>query len=184
MIEKKKRKKIKPSFYTRYVDDIFVVFESPESSHSFRKYMSSKHQNIKQENIGTLLFLDVKICIKNNKFVTSVYRKPTFSGVFTNYENFIRTYQKRVFLHTLFHGSFSICSDFKTFHLEIDHLKTILMKNNYLPNFIDLCIKSFFNKLYTPKVIAQNTPKRNVFVKLSSLGKYFVSNSKEASKII
>ena len=38
------------------------------------------------------------------------------------------------------------------------------------PNFIDLWIKSFFNKLYTPKVIAQNVPKRNVFVKLPFLG--------------
>ena len=33
----------KPSFYRRYVDDIFVFFESPESVHSVRKYMSSKH---------------------------------------------------------------------------------------------------------------------------------------------
>ena len=35
--------------------------------------MSSKHQNInfpfEQENIGSLLFLDVKICRKNSKFV-------------------------------------------------------------------------------------------------------------------
>ena len=34
------------------------------------------------------------------------------------------------------------------------------MKNNYPPNFIDSC------KLYTPKFIVQNVPKRNVFVKL------------------
>ena len=33
--------------------------------------------------------------------------------------------------------SFNICCDFKTFHSEIDHLKTFLMKNNYPPNFID-----------------------------------------------
>ena len=57
-----------------------------------------------------------------------------------------------------------------TIHLEIDHLKTILRKNNYSPNFIDLCIKSFLNKLYTSKVIVQNVPKRNVFVKMPFLG--------------
>ena len=65
---------------------------------------------------------------------------------------------------------FIICCDFKTFHFEIDHLKTILMKNNCPPNFIDSCIKSFLNKLYAPKVIVQNVPKRNVFVKLPFLG--------------
>ena len=104
-----------------------------------------KHQNInftvEKENVDSLSFLDVKICGKNGKFFTSVYRKPTFSGVFTNYENFIPTYQKRGLLHTLFHRSFSICCDFKTFHFEIDHLKTILIKNNYPLNFIDSCIK-------------------------------------------
>ena len=100
--------------------------------------MSSKHQNInftgEQENIDSLSFLDVKICRKNGKFVTSVYRKSTFSGVFTNYESFIPTYQKRGLLHTLLHRGFGICCDFKTFHFEIDHLRTIFMKNNYTPN--------------------------------------------------
>ena len=76
----------KPSFYGRYVDDIFVLFESPESSHLFCEYMSSKLQNInfivEQGNVGSFSFLDVQIC--NGKFVTSVYKKPTFSGVFTN----------------------------------------------------------------------------------------------------
>ena len=139
----------------------------------FHVYMSSKHQNInftvEQENVGSLSFLDVKICRKNGKFVTSVYRKPTFSGVFTNYENFTSTYQKRGLLHTLLQRSFSICCDFKTFHFEIDHLKTILIKNNYPLNFIDSCIKSFLNKLYTPKVMVPNVPKRNVFIKLPFL---------------
>ena len=148
--------KFKPTFYRRYVDDIFVLFESSESADSFREYMSSKHQNInftiEKENVGSLSFLDVKICRKNGKFVTSVYRKPTFSWVFTNYESFIPTYQKRGLLHTLLHRSFSICCDFKTFHCEIHHLKTILVKNNYLLNFIDSCIKSFLNKLYHLKL--------------------------------
>ena len=67
----------KPSFYISYVDDIFF-FESLECSQSFREYMSSKHQNInftvEQEEFCSLLYLDVKICRKNLKFVTSVYR--------------------------------------------------------------------------------------------------------------
>ena len=65
----------KPGFYRRYVDDIFGLFESPESAPSFREYMSSKHQNInftiKQENVDSLSFLDVKICRKNSRFFTA-----------------------------------------------------------------------------------------------------------------
>ena len=149
--------------------------------------MSSKHQNIiftvEQGNVSSLSFFDVKICRKNGKFVTSVYRKPIFSGVFTSYETFIPTYQKRGLLHTLLHSSFRICCDFKTFHFEIDHLKTILIKNNYPLNFIGSCIKSFHNKLYTPKVMVPNVPKRNVFVKLPFLGSASFQIRKKLQKL-
>ena len=43
-------------------------------------------------------------------------------------------------------------------------------KNNYTLHLIDLCIKSFFNNLYTSKAMVPNVPKRNVFVKLPLLG--------------
>ena len=107
----------------------------------FREHMFSKHQDInftvKQENVGSLSSVDVNICRKDRKFVTSAYREPTFSGIFTNYESFIPTYQKRGLLHILLHRNFNICCDFKAFHFEIDNLKTILIKNYYPLNFID-----------------------------------------------
>ena len=166
----------KPSFYRRYVDDIFVLFESPDSPQSHLEYMSPKHQNInftvEYGNIGSLLFLDVKICRKNGKFATSVYRKPIFSGVFTNYESFILTYYKRGLLRTLLHRSFNIFSDFKTFHLEIDHLKTIIKKKKKIALRITLIRVSnhFFINCIRLKVIVQNVPKKNAFVKLPFLG--------------
>ena len=126
-------------FYRRYVDDIFILFKSSESVDSFRENMSSKYQNMKftveQENVSSLLFLDIKVCRKNGKFVTSVYRKPTFSGVFTNYESFIPTYQKRGLLHTLLHRSFSICCDFKTFHFEIGLFEDYPHEKQLSPKF-------------------------------------------------
>ena len=133
--------------------------------------MPSKHQNInftvEHENMGSFSFLDVKIYRKDGKFFTSVYRKPIFSGVFTNFKNSILTYQKSGLLHRLLHRSFSICCDFKTFHLEIKHLKTVFRKNNYPPNVIASFIKSFLDKLYTP---VQNVSKIDFFVKLPFLG--------------
>ena len=59
--------------------------------------------------------------------------------------------------------------DFKTFDLDIDHLKTILRKNIYPSNFIDLSIKSCPIKLYTSKSILQDVSKRDAFVQLSFL---------------
>ena len=76
-----------------------MLSESPESSHSFREYMSFKHQSInfivEHENIGSLSFLDVNIYRKNGKLFTSVYKKQTFSRVFSSHKSFIPTYQKK-----------------------------------------------------------------------------------------
>ena len=56
------------------------------------------------------------------------------------------------------------------------------MKNSYPPIFIDLYIKSFL-KLYTPKIIVQNVPKRNVFVKLPFLGSTSFQIRKKLQKL-
>ena len=80
------------------------------------------------EENGLLSFLDIKISCENNKFVASVYRKPTFSGVFTNFENFI---YKRGLIETLLHRSFRLCSNYENFHREIETLKSILKCNSY-----------------------------------------------------
>ena len=120
------------------------------------------------QNFDSLSFLDIKSCRKN---LSSVFTKNQHLVEFSPITkiSFRHIYQKRELLHILLHRTFSICCDFKTFHLEVNHLKTILRKNNYPPNLIDSCIKSFLNKLYIPKVIVRNAPKRNVFVTLSFL---------------
>ena len=55
--------------------------------------MNHQHLNIKftfeVEKNNNLSFLDTKICRENNKFTTSVFRKHTFSDVFTNFDSFI-----------------------------------------------------------------------------------------------
>ena len=125
-----------------YVGDIFVLFESPESAHSFCKCMSSKHQNInftiEQEKCWLTSFLDTKICHKNGKFVTSVYRKPTFSGAFTNYESFIPTYQKRGLLCCNYSPS---SEDFPLLTRESNDFKLKIMES--LPI---VCDKPILNK--------------------------------------
>ena len=81
-----------PNVYKRYVDYIFVTFNSYSQVLKFVDYMNHQHPNIKftfevEKNIFS--FLDVKICRENNKLTTSVFRKPTFSGVFINFDSFV-----------------------------------------------------------------------------------------------
>ena len=73
----------KPVIYRRYVDDTFLLFRSKYHIEKFRNYLNRQHKNIKfsseTENENSISFLDIKITRDNNKFMTSVYRKPESS---------------------------------------------------------------------------------------------------------
>ena len=109
----------KPAVYRRYVDDIFVLFKFKEHVKLFVNYMNSKHKNIKftfeTEDSYNFSFLDVKITRKNKRFVTSIFCKATFSGVYTNYDSFILETYKIGLVHTLLFRFFKICSSMKNF---------------------------------------------------------------------
>ena len=102
------------------IDDIFVLFFSPDHADKFREYLSSKHPNIKfsieKEEDGCLPFVDVNIFRENDKFATNDYRKKTFSGVYINFKSFIPEPYKIGLIKSLIFRCFSLCSDFIKFH--------------------------------------------------------------------
>ena len=85
-------------------------------------------------NDGKMHFLDNLIDRKGGKFITRVYRKPTFTGVYTHYESFLPSVYKFGLLLTLLFRYFSICSSFTLFHLEVIEFKNIFLKNGYPSN--------------------------------------------------
>ena len=115
----------KPVMYKRYVDDIFVLSSSKEHLQLFVDYMNKQHKCLKftseAENDNSFSFLDIKITRHNQQFKTSVYRKPTFSGVFTHYESYVDQTYKKSLIDTLLFRCFSICSDYTSFHLEVEN---------------------------------------------------------------
>ena len=117
-----------------------------------------------------LSFLDIKISNENNKFVTSVYCKPTFSGVFTNFESFIPDIYRCGLIETLLHRSFRLCSNYENFHWEIETLKSILKDNSYPHNLVNHCNKKFLNKLFIQRDL-NLVPKRELICVLPYLGK-------------
>ena len=40
------------------------------------------------EKENKLSFLDVEVILEKGKFTTTIYQKPTFSGVYSNFESF------------------------------------------------------------------------------------------------
>ena len=72
--------------------------------------------------------------------ITLVYRKCTFSGVFTNFKSFIPMTYKTGLLETMLFHCFSICYSYKKFHEEIVKLKEIFERNSYPEKFIELTV--------------------------------------------
>ena len=124
--------KFKPKLYKRCVDDIFVMFRSKDHVKKFVDYINIKHPNIRFtleiENQNSFSILDIKIIRNTEKkaFETSVYRKSTFSGVFTNFKGFIpMTYKTGLSETAMLFRCFSICSTYEKFNEEIVKLKEI-----------------------------------------------------------
>ena len=132
----------KSVFYRRYVDYIFVLFESAEHLPKFHAYLNTWHPNMsfsfEQEVNGKLSFLYVEVSRQKGKFVTTVGRKPTFSDVYTHFDSFLPTDYKFSRIYTLAYRCFKICSDCTRFHEELNFLKHVSLKNGYPLSFIVL----------------------------------------------
>ena len=91
-------------YYRRYVYDIFLLFRSSDHLKRFKSYLNSCHVNmsftIETEQNNEIAFLDVNVICEECKFITSIYRKPTSSVVYTQFDSFIPdTYKIGIILH-------------------------------------------------------------------------------------
>ena len=182
----------KPLFYRRYVDDTFLIFKSPTNVQLFLDYLNSKHPNIKftcdNEENSALPFLDMTVKHTSNQISTSMYRKPTFTGLFSKYASFTPILYKKNLVSTLAFRAFKICSDYFTFDKEINFIKSVLQLNGYPLSFIELNIKKTLNRLYTPfgqpEVLNFDVPKPIVLFPTYYLGVVSKTVSEELNSLM
>ena len=91
-----------PFIYFRYVDDTFAMFEDEFNCNRFLKQLNSLHQSLtftyeKKVN-DKLPFLNVFVQKSNTKFLTSVYRKPSFSVQYNRWDSFGPKSRKTILL--------------------------------------------------------------------------------------
>ena len=166
----------KPTYYRRYVDDIFLLFKDYESVNQFQTYMNSRHPNMnftsENEIDDALPFLDIFVSRNNSNFVTSVYRKPTFSGVYTHYSSFLPTIYKTGLVSTLLYRCHVICSDWLQIDQEIKKIKSFMLKNGYPSSILDHIVYKFLNKLHIKKPTAKQSTQKLFQIVLPHLGTY------------
>ena len=85
--------------------------------------------SFEQEVNGKSPFLDVDVSRLqgdvSQRISTTVYRKPTFSGVYSHFDSFLPTDYKVGMIYTVGYRCFKICSDWRGFHEELEFLKHI-----------------------------------------------------------
>ena len=164
-------------YYKRYVDDIFTVFETKDHAVSFSNYINRQHSNVKftmeTEKNGKLLFMDVLVCNKPN-LITSVYRKPTYTGLLTNFFSFTPSKYKNRFIKTLLDRYYKINNIWKSFDNDLENLTKILNKNQFPTKLINKITKQYLDLTFYKKPFENKTEVKTDtrFFKLPYIGKY------------
>ena len=142
--------------------------------HSALKFTFEKEENYQ------LPFSDVLVEKSNERFLTSVFRKPTFTGQYFRRDSFGPTKRKTKLIETLVLRALMICSTSKLQH-ELENISSILRSNGYPESIIQITMSkkiALFNR--KPKEGPQKCP---VYLKLPWIGKNFLNFEKKQTKI-
>jgi hypothetical protein len=139
----------KPKLWVRYVDDTFVIWPfGAESLPEFLNHlnsvpgMESIQFTYEMEIDSTLPFLDVLVRRKGLMFETTVYRKPTNTGLFIRKSSLHHPSHKLSAISALTHRAKVVCSSKQLLYEEL-----LLIRNQFMANgFLDKEISRTINK--------------------------------------
>ena len=126
--------------YKRFVDDTFCIFNTLSSANLFFDFLNAIHPSLKftceYEENGKLPFLDVLIHKEKNCFSTSIYHKPTFTGLYTRFDSFCPKQQKIALVKCLINRTRKISSD-RFIEKDLADLRQIFLSNGYPAKLLD-----------------------------------------------
>ena len=89
-------------------------------------------------------FLEVYIIRKQDKFTSTVCRKPTLSRIYTRFDSFSPLTYKISMIHILLYKRFQIYTGWTKLHLELVKLMDVF-KSAYPANIIINCFNTFLD---------------------------------------
>ena len=90
-------------------------------------------------------FSDLQIIREDKTFATYVYCKPTFGGVYTHFDSFLRSNYMFGTGYTLAYRCFRVCSSWTKLQTKLVCLKEIFLTNGCPEDLINKCFKKFMN---------------------------------------
>ena len=129
--------------------------------------------------------LDVLVKNEGKMFTTSVRRKKTSIGLFTQYNSFTPFSYKIGLIKCLIHKAFKIRSSYLVLHNKINKIKNILQKNMYPIYIIDNQIKKFLEIQYTTKSNKNSiNSNKKVYFKIPFIGAFSNATNIKLNKFV
>ena len=180
---------IGPSFYRRYVDDIFCVFDSEDQAKSFLDYLNTKHESIKftseYEQDGMLAFLDVQVSRDPHGVpVTTTYRKPTNTGLLTNFCSFTSFSYKIGLIKTLTDRAHKINTDAFKLANDLKFVAKVLQKNSFPMVLVKKVMSGYGNNTTPPRDSVEGDEVECRYFKLPYIGQYSTTMKQKLKKLI
>ena len=135
----------KPILYCRYIDDIFLLVTNQNHIIELKQSFESKSVlkfTIENSINNKLPFLDVYIENLNNSLKTTVYRKATNTGTCLNFYSQCCDRYKQSVITSYLNRAYKITTNWQDFHIEINHIKHMLVNNIYPNFFVDSTINN------------------------------------------
>src|SRR5262245_58539531 len=83
-------------------------------------------------------------------YETTVYRKPTSTSLFTNYQSFTPLVYRLSVFKCLIYRAYHLCSSWNLFNAEIVNIRSMLLRNAYPSWILDRIIKQSVSNFVQP----------------------------------
>ena len=159
---------IRPTVYARYVDDIFVVVRDEDHLKSLKEAMENNSELRFTYELSVndkIPFLDINIDANTDRYITTVYSKPTDVGRCLNAASECPERYKNSVIKSYLRRAYKISSTWQHFHQEIERVKQLLINNNFCNRNVDKEISAFLTRNLS-NIQHQETPNNiNIFYK-------------------
>ena len=150
-----------PDFYRRYVDDTLAIMKDVPTAEAFFSTLNNCHPStsftMELASDNKLPFVGMEVLKKGCKLETSVYRKPTSTGLLLHHQSHVDKRYKKSLIKTMVNHAFRLSSTREAFATECDRLKLMSANLKYPESLINSTISHFVTSAMSgdPDVPAQ-----------------------------
>jgi hypothetical protein len=119
-----------------------------------------------------------------NKHTTNIYRKPTFTGLYTNWFSNVSPNSKLACLRALLHRAFYLVTDYALFHQEVLSIRSLMISNNFPARVVDTAVRRLLNGIFNKKPTTLTVEKLEIVMKLPFCGNDAINLTRKLTNIV